>query len=67
MIWKLICCRMKFVHSWNGKYKRPAGLATPNYQEPMHGDLLWVYEGLTDYLGNILAAPDRAAFARPVS
>jgi predicted metalloprotease with PDZ domain len=46
----------EFVHSWNGKYKRPAGLVTLNYQEPMHGDLLWVYEGLTDYLGNILAA-----------
>lgn len=46
----------EFVHSWNGKYRRPAGLVTSNYQEPMHGDLLWVYEGLTDYLGNILAA-----------
>lgn len=45
----------EFVHSWNGKYRRPAGLATPNYQEPMIGDLLWVYEGLTDYLGNLLA------------
>lgn len=46
----------EFVHSWNGKYRRPAGLATPNYQEPMIGDLLWVYEGLTEYLGNVLAA-----------
>lgn len=46
----------EFVHSWNGKYRRPAGLATPNYQEPMIGDLLWVYEGLTEYLGNMLAA-----------
>lgn len=46
----------EFVHSWNGKYRRPAGLVTPNYQEPMRGDLLWVYEGLTDYLGNLLAA-----------
>jgi predicted metalloprotease with PDZ domain len=46
----------EFFHSWNGKYRRPAGLATPNYQQPMHGDLLWVYEGLTDYFGNILAA-----------
>src|SRR5215471_3342169 len=46
----------EFVHSWNGKYRRPAGLATPNYQEPMKGELLWVYEGLTDYLGDILAA-----------
>jgi len=45
----------EFVHSWNGKYRRPAGLATRNYQEPMTGDLLWVYEGLTDYLGNLLA------------
>jgi len=45
----------EFAHSWNGKYRRPAGLATPNYQEPMIGDLLWVYEGLTDYLGNVLA------------
>ncbi|PYS34635.1 MAG: peptidase M61, partial [Acidobacteria bacterium] len=46
----------EFVHSWNGKYRRPAGLATPNYQEPMKGELLWVYEGLTQYLGNLLAA-----------
>ena len=46
----------EFAHSWNGKYRRPAGLATPNYQEPMIGDLLWVYEGLTQYLGTILAA-----------
>jgi predicted metalloprotease with PDZ domain len=45
----------EFVHSWNGKYRRPAGLATSNYQEPMIGDLLWVYEGLTEYLGNVLA------------
>ena len=46
----------EYTHSWNGKYRRPAGLATPNYQEPMIGDLLWVYEGLTEYLGNVLAA-----------
>lgn len=46
----------EFVHSWNGKYRRPAGLATRNYQEPMVGDLLWVYEGLTEYLGEVLTA-----------
>ena len=46
----------EFTHSWNGKYRRPAGLATPNYPEPMKGDLLWVYEGLTEYLGDVLAA-----------
>jgi predicted metalloprotease with PDZ domain len=45
----------EFAHSWNGKYRRPAGLATSNYQDPMSGDLLWVYEGLTDYLGTLLA------------
>lgn len=53
----------EFFHSWNGKYRRPAGLATSDYQEPMHGDLLWVYEGLTDYYGNILAA--RTNFRSP--
>jgi len=46
----------EFTHSWNGKYRRPAGLATRNYQDPMIGDLLWVYEGLTEYLGNVLTA-----------
>jgi predicted metalloprotease with PDZ domain len=46
----------EFTHSWNGKFRRPAGLATRNYQEPMIGDLLWVYEGLTEYLGNLLTA-----------
>ena len=44
----------EFVHSWNGKYRRPAGLATSDYSLPMKGDLLWVYEGLTEYLGEIL-------------
>jgi predicted metalloprotease with PDZ domain len=44
----------EFVHSWNGKYRRPAGLATPSYEQPMKGELLWVYEGLTEYLGDIL-------------
>lgn len=46
----------EFVHSWNGKFRRPAGLATPDYEQPMKGELLWVYEGLTEYLGSILAA-----------
>ena len=46
----------EFTHSWNGKYRRPAGLATPNYQQPMKGELLWVYEGLTEYYGDVLTA-----------
>src|SRR5580693_4473069 len=40
----------EYVHSWNGKYRRPADLTTPDYQQPMQDDLLWVYEGLTEYL-----------------
>ncbi|HEV7642325.1 MAG TPA: hypothetical protein VGO50_00160 [Pyrinomonadaceae bacterium] len=46
----------EYVHSWNGKYRRPARLATPDFEKPMHGDLLWVYEGLTEYLGKVLPA-----------
>jgi len=46
----------EYVHSWNGKYRPPVGLDNPTYLDPVHGKLLWVYEGLTDYLGNILAA-----------
>ena len=46
----------EFVHSWNGKFRRPADLTVPYYEEPMRTDLLWGYEGLTDYLGPMLAA-----------
>jgi predicted metalloprotease with PDZ domain len=48
----------EYVHSWNGKYRRPADLATPDYDKPMQTDLLWVYEGLTTYLGEILTGRD---------
>ena len=53
----------EFVHSWNGKYRRPAGLVTKDYQEPERTGLLWVYEGLTEYLGTVLTA--RAGFWTP--
>jgi predicted metalloprotease with PDZ domain len=46
----------EMTHSWNGKYRRPAGLATKNYQDPMDGQLLWVYEGMTSYWEDVLAA-----------
>ncbi len=46
----------EFTHSWNGKYRRPEGLLSPDFQTPMKGDLLWVYEGLTEYLGDVLTA-----------
>jgi predicted metalloprotease with PDZ domain len=48
----------EFVHSWNGKYRRPASLLSGGkdggYDVPMKGDLLWVYEGLTQYYGEVL-------------
>jgi predicted metalloprotease with PDZ domain len=46
----------EYVHSWNGKFRRPADLTTPDYEQPMQDDLLWVYEGLTNYLGTVLTA-----------
>lgn len=46
----------EYVHSWNGKHRRPAELGIGGYDTPMHGELLWVYEGLTEYLGNVLTA-----------
>lgn len=45
----------EFVHSWNGKFRRPEDLSPPYYDQPMKTDMLWVYEGLTEYLGDLLA------------
>lgn len=46
----------EFTHSWNGKYRRPVGLYQPDFATAQQGALLWVYEGMTQYLGNVLAA-----------
>ena len=46
----------EFFHSWNGKARRPAGLVNGGYEQAMKDDLLWVYEGLTNYYGELLAA-----------
>ena len=46
----------EFTHSWNGKYRRPEGLYQPDFATPQQGAMLWVYEGMTEYLGNVLAA-----------
>ncbi len=46
----------EYVHSWNGKFRRPADLWTPNFNEPMQNSLLWVYEGQTEFWGAVLAA-----------
>jgi predicted metalloprotease with PDZ domain len=53
----------EYVHSWNGKYRRPAGLVTSDFQAPARTELLWVYEGLTSYLGWVLTA--RSGLADP--
>jgi predicted metalloprotease with PDZ domain len=46
----------EYTHSWNGKFMRPAGLWQPDFEQPERTDLLWVYEGLTVYLGDVLTA-----------
>lgn len=56
-------------HSWNGKFRRPADLATPSYEVPMRSSLLWVYEGMTEFWGVVLATRSglwSAEFARDV-
>jgi predicted metalloprotease with PDZ domain len=46
----------EYVHSWDGKFRRPFNLWTPNFNVPMRDPLLWVYEGGTQYWGMVLAA-----------
>jgi len=55
----------EYVHSWNGKFRRPQGLLSPDYQKPMDDSLLWVYEGLTEFWGDVLAT--RAGLITPQS
>jgi predicted metalloprotease with PDZ domain len=45
----------ELAHSWNGKFRRPARLWTPDFQQPMQGNLLWVYEGQTQFWGVVHA------------
>jgi predicted metalloprotease with PDZ domain len=46
----------EFNHSWDGKYRRGADLATPNFNVTMGDSLLWVYEGQTQFWGEVVAA-----------
>ena len=46
----------EYAHSWNGKFRRPDGFITANFSTPMQGSLLWMYEGQTQYWGEVLAA-----------
>lgn len=53
-LWPAYLLPHEFVHSWCGKYRRPAGMVTTNFHTNEHTRLLWVYEGLTQYLGEVL-------------
>ncbi|TAM24188.1 MAG: M61 family peptidase [Rhodanobacter sp.] len=46
----------EFNHAWDGKYRRGADLATPDYSTPMGGSLLWVDEGQTQFWTIVMAA-----------
>ena len=64
--WQLVAGDLlahEFSHSWNGKYRRPWDLYTRNYQIPQRTDLLWVYEGMNKYLGDLLSF--RAGIRKP--
>ncbi len=45
-----------YVHSWNGMYRRPAEMTTPNLNTPERDSLFWVFEGLTEYWSDVLSA-----------
>jgi predicted metalloprotease with PDZ domain len=53
----------EFTHSWNGKYRRPAGIYQADFATPVQARLLWIYEGMTQYLGDVLAT--RAGLKSP--
>jgi len=53
----------EFTHSWNGKYRRPIGIYQPDFATPVQAKLLWIYEGMTQYLGDVLAT--RAGLKSP--
>ena len=63
----------EYTHSWNGKFRRPADLWTPNFNIPMRDDLLWVYEGMTEYWATCsppapaCALPNRRVTSSPMS
>jgi predicted metalloprotease with PDZ domain len=54
--WLTFLLPHEYTHSWNGKYRRPADMVTRDYSQPQQMDLLWVYEGLTQYIGLLLDA-----------
>jgi predicted metalloprotease with PDZ domain len=61
--WRANLVPHEFVHSWNGKFRRPYGEAVKSNTAPQSADLVWVYEGLTEYLGEVLMV--RSGFLTP--
>lgn len=55
-VWARELLPHEFVHAWVGKHRRPVGMLQPDFERPLDNDGLWVYEGLTQYLGQVLAA-----------
>jgi predicted metalloprotease with PDZ domain len=54
--WNRLLVPHEYLHAWCGKYRCPEGMATPDFHSPMDTELLWVYEGLTQYLGELVEA-----------
>ena len=54
--WNRLLVPHEYLHSWCGKYRRPAGMVTKDFHTPLNTELLWVYEGLTQYLGELVEA-----------
>lgn len=54
--WNRLLIPHEFLHAWCGKYRRPEGMLTPDFHSPKDTELLWVYEGLTQYLGELVEA-----------
>lgn len=55
-MWRSALVSHEYIHSWDGKFRRPAGQLTANFNRPMQDSLLWVYEGATSYWGHVLGA-----------
>jgi predicted metalloprotease with PDZ domain len=53
--WASYLLAHEYAHAWCGKYRRPSGMTTHDFHSPQHTELLWIYEGLTQYLGEVLA------------
>lgn len=54
--WDRLLVPHEYLHSWCGKYRRPEGMLTTDFHSPKDTELLWVYEGLTQYLGELVEA-----------